>query len=154
MAVDRAWYNTLVNDDGSNTVGTIWDKAAVNSLINAIDSDTVVGTWTPTDTSGAGLTFAVDTAWYVRKARMVAFMASLTWPVTANGAGAAIGGLPYVPSLHWSGSVGYTGYGSLIYVTGNAGASSIIISTAGSVSIANSALSAKTLRFFGLYLTP
>jgi hypothetical protein len=38
MALDRTWYNTLVNDDSSNTVGTLWDKAAVDSLMDAIDA--------------------------------------------------------------------------------------------------------------------
>jgi len=38
MALDRTWYNTLVDDDGSNTVGTIWNKAAVDSLMDAVDA--------------------------------------------------------------------------------------------------------------------
>jgi hypothetical protein len=38
MALDRTWYNTLLDDDGSNTVGTPWDKAAVDSLMDAIDA--------------------------------------------------------------------------------------------------------------------
>lgn len=38
MALDRTWYNTLVDDDGSNTTGTSWNKAAVDSLMDAIDA--------------------------------------------------------------------------------------------------------------------
>jgi hypothetical protein len=37
MALDRTWYNTLIDDDGSNTVGTPWDKADVDALMDAID---------------------------------------------------------------------------------------------------------------------
>lgn len=38
MALDRTWYNTLVDDSGSGTDGTIWDKAAVDALMDAVDA--------------------------------------------------------------------------------------------------------------------
>lgn len=38
MPIDRTWYNTLVNDDGTNTLGTPWTKEAVDSLLDAIDA--------------------------------------------------------------------------------------------------------------------
>jgi hypothetical protein len=38
MALDRTWYNTLVDDDGSGLTGSVWDKADVNQLMNAIDA--------------------------------------------------------------------------------------------------------------------
>jgi len=38
MALDRTWYNTLVNDDGSGLTGSVWDKEDVNQLMNAIDA--------------------------------------------------------------------------------------------------------------------
>ena len=70
MALDRTWYNTLVDDDGSNTVGTIWNKAAVDSLLDSVDAelvDSIVNSsttgvdnaWTP---GGTGDTLV---AWYV-----------------------------------------------------------------------------------------
>lgn len=37
MALDRTWYNTLVDDDGSGMTGSVWDKADVDSLMDAID---------------------------------------------------------------------------------------------------------------------
>jgi hypothetical protein len=36
--ISRTWYDTLTDDDGSLTVGTAWDKAAVDSLLDAIDA--------------------------------------------------------------------------------------------------------------------
>lgn len=39
MALDRTWYNTLVDDDGSGTTGSVWDKADVDSLMDAIDTE-------------------------------------------------------------------------------------------------------------------
>jgi hypothetical protein len=38
MALDRTWYNSLVDDDGSGLTGSIWDKDDVNQLMNAIDA--------------------------------------------------------------------------------------------------------------------
>lgn len=39
MALDRTWYNTLVDDDGSGLTGSVWDKADVDSLMDAIDAE-------------------------------------------------------------------------------------------------------------------
>jgi len=49
MPLDRSWYNSLVDDDGSNTVGTVWGKDDVNALMNAIDAElpTRRAVWTP-----------------------------------------------------------------------------------------------------------
>ena len=49
MPLDRTWYNTLVDDDGSNTVGTLWNKAAVDSLMDAVDAALLPAesAWTP-----------------------------------------------------------------------------------------------------------
>ncbi len=38
MAIDRTAYNALVDDDGSNTVGSLWNKQAIkNVLLDPID---------------------------------------------------------------------------------------------------------------------
>jgi hypothetical protein len=39
MALDRTWYNSLVDDDGSGLTGSIWDKADVDALMDAIDAE-------------------------------------------------------------------------------------------------------------------
>ena len=39
MALDRTWYNTLVDDDGSGLTGSVWDKADVDSLMDATDAE-------------------------------------------------------------------------------------------------------------------
>jgi hypothetical protein len=38
MPISRTWYDTLVDDDGSGTTGSVWDKADVDSLLDAIDA--------------------------------------------------------------------------------------------------------------------
>jgi hypothetical protein len=53
------------------------------------------GTWTPTDTSGAGLTFANVSALYTRIGRQVFAHYYLTYPTTADASANAIGGLPF-----------------------------------------------------------
>src|SRR4026208_48484 len=42
MALDRTWYNSLTDDDGSNLVGTLWNKAAVHSLMDAVDAEVLL----------------------------------------------------------------------------------------------------------------
>lgn len=37
MALDRTWYNTLTDDSGSGTDGSVWGKADVDALMDAID---------------------------------------------------------------------------------------------------------------------
>lgn len=54
------------------------------------------GKWTPTDESGAGLSFTVFDCRYTRIGRMVFFSGSITFPATANTNDIAIGGLPYL----------------------------------------------------------
>jgi hypothetical protein len=36
--LDRTWYNTLVDDDGSGNIGTVWNKAAVDALLDSVDA--------------------------------------------------------------------------------------------------------------------
>lgn len=43
MVLDRTWYDTLVDDDGSGTTGSTWDKADVDSLMDAIDAALAAG---------------------------------------------------------------------------------------------------------------
>src|SRR5262245_13937178 len=38
MPLDRTWYNTLVDDSGSGTDGTVWNKAAVDALMDDVDA--------------------------------------------------------------------------------------------------------------------
>lgn len=59
MALDRTWYNTLVDDDGSGLTGSVWDKADVDALMDAIDAELArvaakKTAWTPTITNAAG----------------------------------------------------------------------------------------------------
>lgn len=39
MAVDRTWFNALVDDDGSGLTGSVWDKADIANLLNSVDAE-------------------------------------------------------------------------------------------------------------------
>ena len=36
--LDRTWFDALVNDDGSNTLGTNWNKARIAELLDSVDA--------------------------------------------------------------------------------------------------------------------
>lgn len=56
MSIDRTAYNALVDDDGSNLVGSIWNKNAIKTvLLDPIDAlPGVSGAWTPYAAAWAG----------------------------------------------------------------------------------------------------
>ena len=56
------------------------------------------GTWTPTDASGAALAFTSVTGNYIRVGNSVTAYFSVTYPTTASGNDASIGGLPFTSS--------------------------------------------------------
>jgi hypothetical protein len=53
------------------------------------------GTWTPTDASGAGLTFTVQSAVYTKIGRTVTIQCVMTFPTTSDASNVQIGGLPF-----------------------------------------------------------
>jgi hypothetical protein len=70
-------------------------------------NDYEVGTWTPTDQSGAGLSITVTTANYIKVGKMVFVELDITYPATANTNQAAIS-LPFNNA---------GGYGALVIST-------------------------------------
>jgi len=38
MTLDKTWFNALVNDDGSNALGTVWNKERIAELLASIDA--------------------------------------------------------------------------------------------------------------------
>lgn len=107
--------------------------------------------WTPTDGSGASLTFTSVSAEYAVVGNIVLASAQLTYPTTASGASAIISGLPYAIPNH-----GYATSPDLLYVVGAAAATIVTVinsSTAAIFSlttgsaVTNATLSAKTVAF-------
>ena len=80
----------------SLSAGQITFPASQNSSsnVNTLD-DYEEGTWTPIDSSGAGLVLTSVAGNYIKIGRLVFITGSCVYPVTANGGGAAVGGLPF-----------------------------------------------------------
>jgi hypothetical protein len=113
MAIDRAPFNALVDDDGSNLVGSIWNKAAIAAVIlDPADAafSVTTGTFTPVDVSGAGIVFTVASGNYARYGKIMVVTLQVVYPSTASGALAAIGGLPATVAGP-TGGAGVSGYG-------------------------------------------
>jgi hypothetical protein len=70
---------------------------SASSDANTLD-DYEEGTWTPTDGSGASLSFTSVTANYTKIGNQVTAWCRLTYPTTASTAGAQLNGLPFVVS--------------------------------------------------------
>lgn len=77
----------------SNGSGS-FSQAATGDLSDVVTPTT----WTPSDQSGASLTFTSVTAIYTRIGKHVVAQFRLTYPTTGNGSTAAIGGLPVASS--------------------------------------------------------
>ena len=116
MAINRAPWNALIDDDGSNLVGTVWNKDKIKTVIlDPVDAafvTPVYGTWTPSDASGAGLVLTIIGARWGKIDKLVTIHGFVIYPATANGARAQIAGLPF-----YNGSVAgglYTSNGPLL----------------------------------------
>lgn len=68
---------------------------ASGGVITSTAATPSTGSWTPADASGAGLSFTVASATYIKIGSLVFVQARLTYPVTGNGSNAAISGLPF-----------------------------------------------------------
>lgn len=78
------------NGAGVTFPATQSDSSDANTL-----DDYEEGTWTPTDNSGASLTFSNVNGTYTKIGNRVIASAFLTYPATASGANASITGLPF-----------------------------------------------------------
>ena len=111
------------------------------------------GTWTPVDGSGAGLAFTVTDAVYTREGNMVFASASVTYPITANAAGAAIGGLPF--TIGAVGAYGaflrYTNYGDFMTWLANPSGTVLFAYSKVGASITNVGASAKRFDIVAIY---
>ena len=105
-------------------------------------------TWTPTDASGAGLVFTGVNAKYQVIGNMVFAYFRLTYPATASGLGAAIGGLPVTtPNQTYVGIPApiYGPGGASGYVLPNQNATTASLITLGGATILNSTASGLTI---------
>jgi hypothetical protein len=164
VQIDRAngnvrLENNLVIGTAGNGIDFSADSSAAGMTSELLD-DYEEGTWTPTDGSGAGLTFSGtnNNCFYTKTGGVVTVCFAVTYPSTADANFARIAGLPFVTKntalavqggffVEQSFSAGAT-------MSISANDSTFIILTSGTVSIAtNTDLSAKTLRGVLVYQT-
>lgn len=104
--------------------------------------------WAPTDASGAGLSLTVTKALYMRVGRLMVVQFYVTYPATADGASAVLGGLPVAvlgANAYQTGVVlSNAAIGSMIAMP-VAGTTTVQINKPGAVSVVNSELSGKYL---------
>lgn len=116
--------------------------------------------WTPTDQSGAGLTFTATTAnscSYYMIGKLVVFTFDFSWPATANGVTALIGGLPAIASATGtnaqSGVVNLNTAGTWDRILIFNNATTFAPCTSASTSPTNAQMTAARLRGSGAYFT-
>jgi hypothetical protein len=93
---------------GSGSGITFPATQSASSDANTLD-DYEEGTWTPTDGSGAGLTFTAGLGSYTKIGRMVYWQAVIIYPTTASSSVASFIGLPFpINGLSTQGRAGST----------------------------------------------
>lgn len=121
---------------------------------NTLD-DYEEGTWTPTDDSGAALSFTVYNATYTKIGRLVEVEAAIYFPSTANTAAVRITGLPFTAAGgddNTGGlSISATNVGANYYMLITRGSNTFTINTNADVGVTNATYSLKFLKFFGWY---
>jgi hypothetical protein len=127
---------------------------SASSDANTLD-DYEEGTWTPTDNSGAGLSFTVYSATYTKIGRVVEIEAAIYFPSTASTAAISISGLPFSAATgddNTGGlSISATNVGANYYALITRNSSLFTINTNLDVSVTNAIYSSKMLKFFGVY---
>lgn len=110
-------------------------------------------TWTPTDQSGAALSLTVGNAIHIKVGDLVFVQGYVTYPVTASGAAAVLGGLPFTVS-----GQGYCSWQANsdaaiadLIARPRQSATLIDIFTTGSVAVTNAQLSGKFVIFSGCF---
>lgn len=139
---------------GSGSGITFPATQSASSDANTLD-DYEEGTWTPTDTSGAGLSFTGVVAQYVKVGSMLVAQMSITYPSTANGNQAAIGGLPFT-TANFDNAGGFHRYGTnaaYIFPTLSANGTSGSLFTIGGTGVSNVSLSLKRIDLTYVYRT-
>jgi uncharacterized protein YjbI with pentapeptide repeats len=115
--------------------------------VNTLD-DYEEGTWTPTDGSGAGLSFTVTFATYTKIGRQVTCNAKIIYPSTANGSAAQINGLPFTSnSDNHAVSTMFTDQGAYFSLVVTQSTTALITRNLSGADLSNANLSGKTLIF-------
>jgi len=132
-------------------VGQIKFPATQNASTgaNTLD-DYEEGTWTPTDGSGASLSFTLADCQYLKIGQFVIANFGITYPVTANGAGVRIAGLPFTSQTtstsSFAGCISFCQFGTALTLMVDTNASTFVVFKIGATQVINSELSTLVIR--------
>jgi len=122
---------------------------SASSDANTLD-DYEEGTWTPTDASGASLSFTTGNCRYTKIGRVVVIQGNITYPVTVSGAVAQFANFPFASadSIYLSVIYSDASVASFTYLSGNT--TNVFLLIPG-VNVTNATMSGKFLTFSGTY---
>jgi hypothetical protein len=132
----------------------LWQSPALPSQVTP---HLQYGSWTPTDASGAGLAFTVTGATYVKHERLVLARAQISYPVTANGSNASIGGLPFTvedSEATRQGWISYADNATLRYFLPQKNATTASLYANSGAAMTNAQMSSTSVYVAALYTTP
>lgn len=121
---------------------------------NTLD-DYEEGTWTPTDASGAGLSFTTSDAFYTKIGNVVYVSCAITFPSTANAASMRFGGLPFTVKAGsnnvYAASIAQTNTARTDLFNYLRNTTQISVNTNGNADVANSSYSTDFICLSGFY---
>ena len=155
VTIDNTQKVTFANSIGfGSNAGITFNNSS--ALTNSTLNDYETGTWTPVDGSGSGLSFSSTSGQYTKIGNIVICTATLTYPSTANGNAASIGGLPFssgATSPSYGGYTRYTNATTLVTFPIGASASVFTIFSASGIQLTNASVSTKRFDFVAIYQT-
>jgi len=143
--------------DGNLVIGTsnkgIEFSATPGTGTSELLADYEEGTWTPTDASGAGLTFASASGAYTKIGNTVYVQIDVEYPVTADASQIKIGNLPFAPNKDCGASIGYNTYApaSPLYVQISNATNSVRLLINNGAFLNNVNMSASRIQISGVY---
>lgn len=152
---DDSTGDLVISDTGSEKIRMLTgggitfngDTAAANAL-----SDFETGSWTPTDGSGAGLSFSVSFAKYTKIGNVCHLQAYFTYPTTTNSNNTRINGLPFAAQTNGFAAF-YVNSNGEVMAQIQEGQSYLRFKDLSNSTYINSSLSGRFIIFSGTYLT-
>lgn len=147
-----------INGAATETLTSQWGRAELYcdgvQWYDAAVSQPIVGAWTPTDTSGAGLTFSSASGTYEKVGRQVTARAFVIYPATASATVARIGPLPFTVANTQEARQGFFSHhdcAAFKFALPNNNTTDLYFYNIGGAGAPNSDFSAKTIYVTALY---
>jgi len=139
--------NTTPSGGGAGIAFPATQSASTDA--NTLD-DYEEGTWTPTDASGASLSFTTANCRYTKIGRVVVIQGNITYPATASGLSAQFASFPFAAadSIYLSVIYSDASVANFTYLSGNT--TNVFLLIPG-VNVTNATMSGKFLTFSGTY---